>query len=270
MRALSLNGAATTPTTRTRGWIQRLRPNPQATLRLVCFPYAGGSAQIYSRWPRGLPRTVEVVAVQAPAHGLRLLEPPLTSMEDLVAGIVDALQPELDRPFALFGHSMGALVAFEVARELRRRELPMPVTLYVSAREAPTVEAQPSAIHKLADAEFAEAIRGYGATPEDVLASAELMRLLAPALRGDFEICETYEHVPESPLDCAIATFCGMADPLVSRAASEPWRDQTTSDWYLRMVPGAHFYIHSAERVLLQLVARDLAERVELDRGLQR
>ena len=270
MSAVFLGGPDTARAVPKQGWIQRFRPNPQAALRLICFPYAGGSAQMYASWPGGVPRTVEVVAVQAPAHGMRLLEPPLTNMEDLVAGIVDGLQPELDRPFALFGHSMGGLVAFEVARELRRRDLPTPAKLYVSARDAPTVELEPTAIHRLPDAEFADAIRGYGATPDDVLASAELMRLLAPALRGDFEVCETYEHAPEAPLECPIATFWGIADPLVSRAACEPWREQTASDWSLHMMPGDHFYVHSAERVLLALLARDLGRLAELAPGLRR
>jgi medium-chain acyl-[acyl-carrier-protein] hydrolase len=252
-----------------RGWLLRPRPNPHAALRLFCFAYAGGSAQIFACWPGGLPREVDVAAVQLPGHGLRLLERPIARMDDLAAGIASGLRPHLDRPFAFFGHSMGALVAFELARQLRREGLPAPVRMYVSAHNAPQLPREPSAIHELPDDEFHDAVAGYGATPADVLADAEMMRLLAPALRADFAVCEKSEYVREEPFDFPIRAFWGLADSVVSRDTVEAWRDQTTSNFAARAIPGSHFYIHSAERLLLQLLARDLAEELESEGGGQ-
>jgi medium-chain acyl-[acyl-carrier-protein] hydrolase len=255
---------------RSRGWVNFSPPkSASSSLRLVCFPYAGGTIQMFSRWRASLPRQVELGAVELPGHGLRLLEKPLARMEDLVGRTITALEPYLDRPLALFGHSMGGLIAFEVARALRRADLPTPVRLYVSGRGAPQLPDEPSEIHKLPTERFRQAVGGYGATPADVLAQADIMRLIEPALRADFAICETYRYTHEDPLDCPIHAFWGFADQLADRDAVAAWREQTSADFSLRMIPGAHFFIQTAEKVLLQLLTRDLEAYLAIERSVR-
>ena len=256
------------PNPRSRGWVHFFEPpSPVAALRLICFPYAGGTIQPFARWRRSLPRDVALGAVELPGHGLRLLEKPVDRMQDVVRSTVAELEPHLDLPIALFGHSMGGLIAFEVARALRQSGLASPSWLFVSAREAPQVPLAPSSIHELPQAEFRETIRGYGATPGEVLAQADIMKLIEPALRGDFAICETYVYSPEPPLDCPISAFWGIADPLMDRSAMTAWHEQTNAEFTLQGIPGTHFFIQTAERVLLQLLARDLTECITQERS---
>ena len=172
-----------------RGWLHYPRRHPSAALRLLCFPYAGGSGRIFADWPGGIPRQVEVGWIELPGHGLRLLERPMSGIGELAGRIVEQLHSQLDRPVALFGHSMGGLIAFEVARSMRRNGLPAPARLYVSAHQAPQLPFTAPAIHELADPQFLDAIAGYGATPPGILANAEMMRMLGPALRADFAAC---------------------------------------------------------------------------------
>jgi medium-chain acyl-[acyl-carrier-protein] hydrolase len=255
---------------RSRDWVTFFEPrSARSSLRLICFPYAGGTIRMFSRWRASLPRQVELGAVELPGHGLRLLEKPLARVEDIVDGTITALEPYLDRPLALFGHSMGGLIAFEVARALRRADLATPVRLYVSGREAPQLPYEPTEIHKLPTKQFRQAVSGYGATPAEVLAQADVMRLVEPALRADFAICETYTYTSEAPLDCPIHAFWGFADQLADRDAVAAWRYQTSADFSLRMIPGAHFFIQTAEKVLLQLLARDLKAYLAMERSEQ-
>jgi medium-chain acyl-[acyl-carrier-protein] hydrolase len=256
------------PTSRSRGWVHFFGPqHPFARLRLICFPYAGGTIQTFARWRGTLPRDVSLGAVELPGHGLRLLESPVDRMQDVVHWTVAELEPYLDLPIALFGHSMGGLIAFEVARALRQSSLASPSWLFVSAREAPQVPLVPSSIHEMPQAEFRQTIRGYGATPAEVLAQPDIMKLIEPALRADFAICETYAYSPGSPLHCPISAFWGTADPLMARSTMTAWREQTNSDFTLQDMPGAHFFMQTAERVLLQLLARDLTECITRERS---
>jgi medium-chain acyl-[acyl-carrier-protein] hydrolase len=241
------------------GWLAVPRPNPQARLRLFCFPYSGASASAYYRWADGLPAALEVCPVQLPGRGTRLSEPPYNRLDDMVPPVAEALLPYLDRPFALFGHSMGALLGFEVARHLRRHYDLLPAKLVVSGHAGPQLPDRNPPLHALPEPEFRERLRELNGTPPEVLAHPELMQLLVPILRADFAASETYVYRAEEPLDCAIAAYGGLADPHVDRAELEAWQEQTTGPFSLRMLPGDHFYLNTHQALLLQSLAREFA-----------
>jgi medium-chain acyl-[acyl-carrier-protein] hydrolase len=229
-------------------------------LRLFCFPYAGGSAVIYRAWPQKLPHIVELLAVQPPGRGARLREAPFTSLMPLVEAVAEALLPQLDKPFALFGHSLGALLCFELARHLRRLERPQPSGLFVSGAGAPQLRSTKAPIHDLPDAELIEALREFEGTPDEVLDNAELMRLMLPLLRADFKVNETYAYKSEPPLACSITVFGGAQDDQVSRERLEAWREQTRAAFALHMLPGDHFFLHSSQELLLRELSRELGQ----------
>jgi medium-chain acyl-[acyl-carrier-protein] hydrolase len=248
------------PSPPTERWLAYREVNPRARLRLFCFPYAGGGASAYRGWAPALPPDVEVCPVQLPGRESRLREPPFDRPEPLVLALADALQPHLGLPFAFFGHSMGAMLSFELARELRRRGRPLPLHLFVSGRRAPQVPAREEDIHDLPEPEFVAKLRELNGTPEEVLQHAELMRLLIPVLRADFALNETYVFRPEEPLDLGISAFGGLGDAEVNREDVEGWREHVRGSFRLRMLPGDHFFLHSARDLVTESVARDLAE----------
>lgn len=238
-------------------WIVR-KARPAARLRLFCFPYSGGGATSFRGWADAMP-SLEVCAVQAPGRETRMREPAFVRIEPLVAEIVKAMRPMLDKPFALFGHSLGSFVAFETARALRREGLPAPKHLIVSGCPAPQVHDVKSPIHDLEDARLVDALRRYQGTPDEVLQNDELMNLLLPILRADFTIYETYAAKDEPPLDVPLTALGGLEDDHASRAELDAWRAQTTKSFVLRMFPGGHFFVHTARTPLLGTVLTDLA-----------
>ncbi len=191
------------------------------------------------------------------------MERPFTQLEPLVPTLASALFPYLDKPFAFFGHSMGGLVSFELARLLRREYGLSPVHLFVSAHRAPQVPDPDAPIHALPNPEFLQELRRYNGTPEAVLENAELMQLLLPTLRADFAVVETYAYTPEQPLDCPITAFGGLDDREVSSNELEAWREQTKASFVLKMFPGDHFFLDSAKPLLLQSLSQKLHQIVQ-------
>jgi medium-chain acyl-[acyl-carrier-protein] hydrolase len=243
-------------------WLFRPRRNAQASLRLFCCPYAGGSTQIFHAWPHSLPPTIEVCPIELPGRGTRLQEPPFTRLLPLVQVIAQELLPHLDKPFALFGHSMGALVSFELARQLRRQHSPEPIHLFVSGAGAPHTRNPDPPVHELPEAAFMAELSRLNGTPKAVLEHQDLMQLMLPVLRADFAVCETYAYSAEPPLDCPISVFAGWQDAEVSRDRLEAWRDQTTGGFSLRMLPGDHFFLHTAQPLLLRILSQELQHLV--------
>ena len=247
-----------TTTTAFDSWIACRKPNPQARLRLFCFPYAGTGASIFRTWSDGLPADVEVCPVQFPGRGTRLMETPFTQLSPLVDALAQALVPLLDKPFAFFGHSLGALVGFELARQLRSQSGAQPVRLFVSADRAPQIPHRERPIHALPEGEFLVELRRLNGIPGKVLEEAELMQIMLPVLRADFAVYETYVHSTEPPLNCPISTFGGLQDHRVSRGDLEAWRDQTSGSFSLRMFPGDHFFWNTIQPLLLEVLSQEL------------
>ena len=242
----------------TNPWINCPKPNPQARLRLFCFPYAGTGASTFRTWSDQLPPDIEVCPVQLPGREKRLSEPLFTHLSPLVKILALILLPYLDRPFAFFGHSMGALVSFELTRKLRHHKAPSPMHLFVSGRRAPQIPNPDPPIHQLPDNAFVGELRRYNGTPEAVLQNPELRSLFLPILRADLAINETYTYISEAPLDCPISAFGGLQDKEVSRKELDAWRDQTNTTFSLSMFPGDHFFLKREPDALWQAISQSL------------
>ncbi|HLO02369.1 MAG TPA: alpha/beta fold hydrolase [Symbiobacteriaceae bacterium] len=230
----------------------------QPRLRLFCLPYAGGSEFIFRTWAGKLPPDVELCPVLLPGRGSRMGEEPYSQLQPMADSLATALLPYLDRPYAFFGHSMGALVSFAVTRELRRRGAPLPVHLFMSAHRAPQVARRRAPLHDLSDSDFLAHLQQNNGTPVEVLENRELMAMLMPLLRADFTLCDTYSYADEPALPCPITALGGLGDPQVFRADLEAWSSQTTGPFALRMFPGDHFFLRNAEFETLQVIARQL------------
>jgi medium-chain acyl-[acyl-carrier-protein] hydrolase len=252
--------AGTRDAAKAGAWIAYHKPRPGARVRLYCFPYAGGAASIFRGWADALPAEIEVRPVQPPGRESRIREPAFTRVEPLVAAFLAGHGDDLGAmPAAFFGHSMGALLAYELARALRREGRPAPVRLFVSARRAPHLPARERPIYALPEEEFRAELRELKGTPEEVLDHPELMELVGPLLRADFELIDTYEHAPGDPLGCPISAFGGIADATVSEEEMAGWRRHTAGPFRLRMLPGDHFFLHHGSRAeLLGHLAGDL------------
>ena len=244
-------------------WVKILEPSPLARLRLFCLPFAGGGALFYRSWPAELPNSIEVCSVQLPGRERRLREKPIRRLEVLVHALAEALSGELATPFMLFGHSMGALLCFELARKFRRDKSPEPVHLFLSGRIAPHLPDPRPPIHRLPEQEFVRELQRLGGTPREVLESSELMEMMIPMLRADFEIYETYTHQPEPPLSCPISAYGGLQDPDHDRQGIEAWRQHTHGSFHLQMFPGAHFFLQTARRQFRLALRRDIEEVIK-------
>jgi surfactin synthase thioesterase subunit len=238
-------------------WIVRYRQNAQARLRLFCFSYAGGGASVFRPWLDTLPSEVEVCGIQLPGREHRLTEPAYTRIAPLIQAAADAIYPYLDRPFAFFGHSMGALVSFELARQLRRTHDRYPVRLFLAAYRAPQLPNPNIKIYHLPSEVFKVVLRADG-IPERILQNEELMQAMLPTLRADFELCDTYDYKEEPPLECPLSIFGGLEDVRVSAADLEGWRIHSSVSGSLSLLPGSHFFIHSAQDLLLAAISHDL------------
>lgn len=247
---------------KTSSWISQKQLNPNAGLRLFCFPYAGGAAAIYHHWHKSFPQAIEVCPVQLPGHGERLKDAPFTQIKPLVDATAEALLPFFDKPFAFFGHSMGALIGYELSQFLRREQAPAPTHLFVSGHSAPHLRNRGVVSYNLPHDEFIEELRRLKGTPQEVLDHPELMELMVPLLRADFEICETYSFSHEPPLDLPMTAFGGIADVEVPQEKMESWREHTRESFSLHMLPGDHFFIHTAQPDIIRIVVRELSRRV--------
>jgi medium-chain acyl-[acyl-carrier-protein] hydrolase len=247
-----------TTTTALDSWIACRKPSPQARLRLFCFPYAGGGVSIFRAWSDGLPADVEVCPIQLPGRGTRLMEPPFARLSPLIQALAEALFPLLDIPFAFFGHSLGALISFELARQLRRQHAVQPVRLFISADRAPQIPNRDPAIHSLPEREFLVEVCRLNGTPRKVLEDDELRQIMLPLLRADFAVYETYGYSTEPPLNCPISAFGGLQDQRVNRGDLEAWREQTSSSFSLRMFPGDHFFLNTTQASLLGALSQEL------------
>ncbi|WP_353931560.1 thioesterase II family protein [Okeanomitos corallinicola TIOX110] len=241
-------------------WITRPQPNPHAKMRLFCLPYAGGSAVIFRTWLKNLPPTIEVCPIEIPGRGRQMILPPHTKMPSLVAEIAKNIIPFLDKPFAIFGHSMGGQVSFELARLLRSDYQLKPIHLFISGRKAPQINSTKRKIYNLPDQEFWQEVNKLNGTPNEVIENAEMIEIFLPILRADFTVLETHIHTNQQPFDFPISVFGGLQDTEVPTYQLEAWREHTTANFSLQMLEGDHFFLRSNEKLLLSKISQQLRE----------
>ncbi|MFZ5515911.1 MAG: thioesterase II family protein [Candidatus Zhuqueibacterota bacterium] len=232
-------------------------------MRLFCFPFAGGNALTYRTWGDLLPRWLDVCPVELPGRGSRLREAPFTDIATLVPSLGRALVSLLDKPYALFGHSLGTLIGFELIRYFRKNSLPQPVHFFVSGHTSPSWPGTHPPIHNLPEFQFILELRKLNGTPEAVLANDELMQLLLPVLRADFAMNETYTYRESLPIDCPITAFGGTEDKDVTRESLEAWAKETRGNYSLTMLAGDHFFIQSSQQVILASVENELSRHAQ-------
>ncbi len=252
--ALRLRKKSAHPAAAADAWFPTAAGHPTARLRLFLFPYAGAGISPFSRWQDLLPAALSLCPARLPGRETRIWEPPFEEMGPLIDALADAIEPYLKRPFAFFGHSMGAGVAFELARELRRRGQPLPARVLVSAakgaslrRDAPT-EGEPT------DAELVAQLRQLEGVAPEVIENPELMRIIMPALRADTKLYRRYVYRPEPPLACPIHAFGGAADPNIRPEHLQAWQHETSSGFTLQLFPGGHFYFRESLPAFLAAV----------------
>ncbi|WP_327313005.1 thioesterase II family protein [Streptomyces sp. NBC_01235] len=233
-------------------WCRRFDPAPEAAHRLVCFPHAGGSASYYLPVATALSPRVDVVAVQYPGRQDRRNEPLIDDIGTLADQVHQVLRGWDDRPLTFFGHSMGALVAFEAARRFER-EGSGPVRLFASGRRAPS-RYRDENVHRRDDDGIIAEIKSMSGTDDRLLGDEELIRMILPALRGDYRAVETYRCAPGATVGCPVTVLVGDSDPKTSVDEAQDWEKHTTADFDLRVMPGGHFYLNSRAADVLKVL----------------
>ena len=240
-------------------WVEHLSRDSRRAVRLFCFPFAGGSAHTFRHWQKILPEEIDLCLVHLPGRRHLIRERPFARLNSLVDAIAQAIVPEVFRPFAFYGHSMGALIAYELARTLRARYGCEPTQLFLSGHRAAQLPHFGRRTYDLPDSEFLKKIEYLNGTPRELLDDPKTRKLFLPLLRADFELAETYNYKPGAPLSCPMVVYGGVDDPHVVEPELAVWRQQTTGEFLLRMLPGDHFFIRSNEQAFMKVFGRDLA-----------
>ncbi len=230
----------------------------RASARLFCFPHAGGGASVFRNWSEDLPSAIELCPARLPGREARLSEPPLTTMRELVAALAEAIAPHLEGRFAFYGHSMGAIVAFELARLLRASGAPMPACLAVSGARAPQFRAGWIPPPEPGEREFLDQLRRLEGIPQEALDSPELLAAILPALRADASLYRQYVYEEQPPLECPIFAYGGQADPNVTPEHLAAWGGQTSVCFRARLFPGGHFFFNRSRAEFLAALGADL------------
>jgi medium-chain acyl-[acyl-carrier-protein] hydrolase len=242
-------------------WISRdAKRSSPPTFRIFCLPYAGGSSATYRQWQQALPEHVEVCAVCLPGRGSRFGEPLYSEMSALTEALAEALAPELDLPYALFGHSMGAMVAFELARVLRARGARLPSHLFLSGRPGYALRVRPHVDPPMPDSALVEMLSALNGTSDSALANSELVSLMLPVLRADMTIVQAHRHEHQVPLDCGITAFGGDRDPTFDKDGLMRWRAMTHGPFRMHLLEGDHFFINSNPAPVLETVGRTILQ----------
>lgn len=237
----------------TNSWLLRT-PQASPQLRLICFAYAGGNARMYLPWQQELGPEIEICAVQLPGRGTRRDETPFTSLSELVPVLADILHPKDGVPYAFFGHSLGALIAFELARYFAGHGVRMPERLIVSAANAPARRNKPRGLHTMDDDALIAELKAFNGTPPAVMKYRELLLMALPMIRADFAMSETYRYQAGPLLDVPLTVFAGREDPLTSPAQIEAWAQETSAPCDVHWFGGDHFFINDEADAVLSLL----------------
>jgi len=240
-------------------WFVAPRANPEVETRLFLFPYAGGGPAVFNKWISEIPDNIEAWIAHYPGRGSRHQETPIKDIKVLAERFVQAIQALLDKPFAFFGHSMGGLVAFELTRQLRQRNCPQPQILFISACRAPHLPDPNPPIHKHPDPDFMKSLQELNGIPSELLHQPEVMQLLLPILRADFEAAESYKFDPgESRLHVPILAFAGLDDRRVSQERVEGWALHTEAGFKPQYFSGDHFFINTCRAAVIASITAEL------------
>lgn len=244
-------------------WLVRPLSRPQAAIRLLCFPFAGAGPSAFALWAYWLPSSVELWVVQLPGREARLRELPLTDLGSISEEVAWSVEPLFDRPVAFFGHSMGALTAFETAKRLRTLGV-TPAALFLSGKGSPNGPDPLEGIDQLPDDEFITAIDGrYGGVPALLKDDAEFREIYLPALRADIAAVSRYRPTDALPFECPLHVLGGMSDQTASRDSLEGWSSETVGRFKVHMFPGGHFFVQTARAAILDLLASELPRVVD-------
>lgn len=241
-------------------WFESLSTAPSPLLRLFCFPYAGGSAHVFREWQRHLGPEIDVCLVHLPGRARRTSERPYTRVRPLVEDVADVIHTQIHGPFAFYGHSMGALISFELAGELRRRSSALPIHLFLSACWAPSVVHMHPPTFNLPDQELIAELKKLNGTPKEFFEHPDLQQAIMPMMRADFEITDMYEYLAEPPLACGISVYGGAQDGRVHPQDLTPWKLETSADCKIQLFSGDHFFIHSNKAEFIQVLRQDLLQ----------
>lgn len=251
-------------------WFESLSRNGAALIRLFCFPYAGGNAHVFREWQRHFGPEVDVCLVHLPGRARRIGEPPRTRLQPLVQELSDAIRADLGLPFAFYGHSMGALISFELVRELRRRKWPLPIHLYISACRSPIKVRSVPPKFNLPLEEFMTELQKLNGTPKEFFDCPQIQRAILPLLRADFELTDTYEYVAESPLNCPITLYGASADHLAPLESLSAWEFETSAQYRMRLFGGGHFFIQSHKTEFVATLRQDVLGAMARTIGLEK
>ncbi|MFB8408822.1 thioesterase II family protein [Streptomyces albidoflavus] len=238
-------------------WIRRFQPRDDAAVRLVCLPHAGGSASFYFPMAKAVPAGIDVLAVQYPGRQDRRSEPGVTDLHTLADQVTEALLPWTDRPLALFGHSMGSSLGYEVARRLEERHNVVPAHLFASGRRAPSRYVHET-VHQRDDDGLIAELKRLSGTDSQVLGDEELLRMVLPAIRADYEAAETYRERPSAPLRSPVTVLTGDTDPKVTLDQARAWAGHTEGSFGCHVFPGGHFYLANHQPQIVRIIADQL------------
>ncbi|WLW50147.1 thioesterase II family protein [Streptomyces sp. YU58] len=255
-----MNRTASEATGLAHQWLRSPKPRRRPRLRLVCFPHAGGSARFFYPWLRHLPTGVELLAAQYPGRDDRIDEPVIDRMDRLADPLGEAVAEVADVPLVLFGHSMGASVAFEVARRLEGRSVSLVRHLFVSARPAP-FSADPALRPVRDDDTLVRELARLGGTDTTLFDDPDVRAALLPAVRSDYRLIESYRYRPGPPLSCPVTAVVGSHDPEVPHGFAEAWNAATTGTFTMRVIPGGHFYLIERRPALIAYLLTALGLR---------
>jgi len=242
-------------------WLPKTYSQGQNRTEVFCLPHAGGGSAIYHRWEKLLPRHLTVVPIKLPGREGRFNETPYDNIESLIHSMSSAIADSIQEPFALYGHSMGGLIAYELAQHLRKHYDKSPRVLFVSASRSPDRFKKDRALHRLPDEEMIQSlIRDFGRGGKTTAAELDMMRAMSDTIRADLKLLETYEHKPQEPLPCPIVGIAATEDHRVTASDVNGWRSFTTARFTMRTMAGHHFFLRQQEKAITDLIASRLPD----------